>query len=95
VAAANNGGPAVEILRNIDIEIAAFCLAGLVLVQLALELRRLYLDPQETPPRLIRLKRRSEKAEARESEPAAAVSAADDLSGDRTVRTRSAAKRWV
>jgi hypothetical protein len=45
----------VEILRNIDVEIAALCMAGLVLLRLAYELYRIYSQSEEAPPRLIQL----------------------------------------
>jgi len=85
----------VEILHNIDIEIAALCLAGLVLVQLAVELRRLHLNSQETPPRVIRLKRKGEGTRAQEAEFIAKASTAVDLSDEGTIETGSATERWV
>lgn len=50
-----SGGPAVEILRNIDVEIAALCVAGIVLLQLVFELRRIYNQAPESPPRVVYL----------------------------------------
>ena len=50
-----SGGPAVEILRNIDVEIAALCAAGIVLLRLVFELRRLYGQSPESPPRVVYL----------------------------------------
>lgn len=45
----------MEILRNIDVEIAALCMAGIVLLRLAYELHRIYSQSEEPPPRVIHL----------------------------------------
>ncbi len=54
----------MEILRNIDVEVAAFCMAGLVLLRLTYELHRIYSQPEEAPPRVIPLDRAAEPATA-------------------------------
>lgn len=70
-------GPAVDFIRNIDVEIAGLCLAGLVLAQLVFELVRHSRSNAERPPRIISLDSEAEDEWYEEADPRAVEALVD------------------